>query len=363
MPSSTARSATSRGSRFVAASRAARTSTRCATTAPGSTCAMRRSCSASSSACTAKTSFPAPAWGSPSCSAWSRATAGGYGRRASPAKAPASISRCRGRPDGGQRTGGNPARRGQPGRRRDDPARAPPQQPRQPRALGEGRRGGARVHVPHRRLRRTRSRCDAEAGDARHQDAQGRWHRGAAADQGERGDAHRAGGGHALVERGARRGRELPARGQQLHRQAGAVRIVPRDGRQDRPVLGDHQPGAAMSLAPLIRVLLTEDVSADAELEVREMKRAGLRVTHKIADTERTFTDALREFDPDIILSDFSMPHFDGMSALALARELRPQTPFIFVSGTIGEEYAIRALKNGATDYVLKTNLVRLPAP
>src|SRR5260221_5923163 len=117
-----------------------------------------------------------------------------------------------------------------------------------------------------------------------------------------------------------------------------------------------------MSLAPLIRVLLTEDVSADAELEVREMKRAGLRVTHKIADTERTFTDALREFDPDIILSDFSMPHFDGMSALALARELRPQTPFIFVSGTIGEEYAIRALKNGATDYVLKTNLVRLPA-
>src|SRR5262249_55981097 len=61
------------------------------------------------------------------------------------------------------------------------------------------------------------------------------------------------------------------------------------------------------------------------------------------------------------ILSDFSMPHFDGMSALAVAREGRPQTPFIFVSGTIGEEYAIRALKNGATDYVLKTNLVRLP--
>ncbi|HXU43292.1 MAG TPA: EAL domain-containing protein [Burkholderiales bacterium] len=114
--------------------------------------------------------------------------------------------------------------------------------------------------------------------------------------------------------------------------------------------------------AATIRILLTEDVVSDAELEVRELKRAGLRITHRITDTEQTFTEALRDFAPDVILSDFSMPTFDGMSALALARELRPETPFIFVSGTIGEEYAIRALKNGATDYVLKTNLVRLPA-
>jgi signal transduction histidine kinase/AmiR/NasT family two-component response regulator len=56
------------------------------------------------------------------------------------------------------------------------------------------------------------------------------------------------------------------------------------------------------------------------------------------------------------------MPHFDGMRALALARDLAPDVPFIFVSGTIGEEYAIRALKNGAADYVLKNNLLRLPA-
>jgi diguanylate cyclase (GGDEF)-like protein/PAS domain S-box-containing protein len=117
-----------------------------------------------------------------------------------------------------------------------------------------------------------------------------------------------------------------------------------------------------MTTAPLIRVLLTEDVASDAELEVRELKRAGLRIAHRIADTEQAFAVALLEFDPDVILSDFSMPAFDGMAALSLARELRPQTPFIFVSGTIGEEYAIRALKNGATDYVLKTNLVRLPA-
>jgi DNA-binding NtrC family response regulator len=117
-----------------------------------------------------------------------------------------------------------------------------------------------------------------------------------------------------------------------------------------------------MTLPATIRVLLTEDVVSDAELEVRELKRAGLRIAHRIADTEESFTIALREFSPDIILSDFSMPHFDGMSALAVAREVRPEVPFIFVSGTIGEEYAIRALKNGATDYVLKSNLVRLPA-
>jgi diguanylate cyclase (GGDEF)-like protein/PAS domain S-box-containing protein len=117
-----------------------------------------------------------------------------------------------------------------------------------------------------------------------------------------------------------------------------------------------------VSPAPTIRVLLTEDVVADAELEVRELKRAGLRFTHRVVEREEPFVAALREFSPDVILSDFSMPGFDGMAALALARELAPDTPFIFVSGTIGEEYAIRALKNGATDYVLKTNLVRLPA-
>ncbi len=113
--------------------------------------------------------------------------------------------------------------------------------------------------------------------------------------------------------------------------------------------------------APAIRVLLTEDVAADAELEVRELRRAGLRVTSLVVETEEDFRAALRDFAPDVILSDFSMPGFDGMAALALARQMKPLTPFVFVSGTIGEEYAIRALKSGATDYVLKTNLVRLP--
>ena len=117
-----------------------------------------------------------------------------------------------------------------------------------------------------------------------------------------------------------------------------------------------------MSLPEQIRLLVVEDVATDAELEIRELRRAGMSVVHRLADNEERFRQELDRFAPHVIISDFSMPHFDGMSALALARELRPEIPFLFVSGTIGEEYAIRALKNGATDYVLKTNLVRLPA-
>src|SRR5712675_1055662 len=111
-----------------------------------------------------------------------------------------------------------------------------------------------------------------------------------------------------------------------------------------------------------LRILLAEDLANDAELALTELKRAGLRADHRVVDSEKSFVDALREFKPDVILSDFSMPGFDGMAALALARERCPDTPFIFVSGTIGEESAVSALKSGATDYVLKNNLVRLPS-
>ncbi len=131
------------------------------------------------------------------------------------------------------------------------------------------------------------------------------------------------------------------------------------DRRTGRP--GDAESPRTPS-TELIRVLLVEDNPAGAELELRELKRAGLRVEHLLVQDEAAFRRALAEFSPQLILSDFSMPQFNGMDALALARELTPDTPFIFVSATIGEEYAIRALKNGATDYVLKGNLLRLPA-
>jgi diguanylate cyclase (GGDEF)-like protein/PAS domain S-box-containing protein len=111
-----------------------------------------------------------------------------------------------------------------------------------------------------------------------------------------------------------------------------------------------------------IRIVLAEDVTTDAELEVRQLRRAGLAVDYRVVDTQEAFRAALEDHRPDVILSDFSMPTFDGMAALAIAREQCPDVPFIFVSGTLGEEYAIRALKSGAVDYVLKTNLIRLPA-
>jgi len=109
------------------------------------------------------------------------------------------------------------------------------------------------------------------------------------------------------------------------------------------------------------RVLLVEDVETDAALALRELKRAGLVIEARRVEREEDFRRELREFNPHIVLSDFSMPQFDGMSALAIVRETHPEIPFVFLSGTIGEEYAIRALKQGASDYVLKNNLVRLP--
>jgi diguanylate cyclase (GGDEF)-like protein/PAS domain S-box-containing protein len=110
------------------------------------------------------------------------------------------------------------------------------------------------------------------------------------------------------------------------------------------------------------KILQVEDVRTEAELALRELKRAGIRCESRRVETRIDFQRELADFQPDIILSDFSMPHFDGMEALDIAARDYPDIPFIFVSGTLGEEYAVRALKNGATDYVLKTNLIRLPA-
>ena len=108
-------------------------------------------------------------------------------------------------------------------------------------------------------------------------------------------------------------------------------------------------------------VLMVEDNASDAELIVREIKSAGMRCDAHRVETAVEFRRELDEFQPHVILSDFSMPKFDGMEALAIAKRSHPEVPFIFVSGTIGEENAVRALQSGAIDYVLKGNLLRLP--
>ncbi|HEX7953736.1 MAG TPA: PAS domain S-box protein, partial [Burkholderiales bacterium] len=109
----------------------------------------------------------------------------------------------------------------------------------------------------------------------------------------------------------------------------------------------------------ILRILMVEDQAYDAELELRDLRRSGLVFDARIVETEEDFRRELDSFNPDIILSDFSLPRFSGMAALGIARELRPELPFIFVSGTIGEDNAVAALRNGATDYILKTNLSR----
>ncbi len=109
-----------------------------------------------------------------------------------------------------------------------------------------------------------------------------------------------------------------------------------------------------------LRVLLIEDVEEDAEIVIAHLRHGGLEGIFRRVYTESGMYDGLREFQPDVILSDFSLPGFDGYAALRIARELAEDVPFIFVSGTLGEERAIAALHRGAADYILKQNLKRL---
>jgi diguanylate cyclase (GGDEF)-like protein/PAS domain S-box-containing protein len=109
-----------------------------------------------------------------------------------------------------------------------------------------------------------------------------------------------------------------------------------------------------------LQLLILEDSPADAELMERELRQCGLLFEAERVDTEKTFTRALLRPKIDIILADYRLPEFDGITALRIARAKRPDIPFIFVSGTIGEDVAIEALKSGAIDYVLKDNLKRL---
>ena len=110
-----------------------------------------------------------------------------------------------------------------------------------------------------------------------------------------------------------------------------------------------------------LRILLLEDSDIDAELLQSHLDKAKLAYSLDRASDRQGFLDGLAA-QPDIILSDYSLPDFDGLTALDLARERMPETPFIFVSGVTGEEFATDALRRGAVDYVMKRNLSRLPS-
>ncbi len=114
-------------------------------------------------------------------------------------------------------------------------------------------------------------------------------------------------------------------------------------------------------MADTIRILILEDSAADAELMQREMKRSGLLFDSQTVSDKEGFLDAIGSFHPDLVLSDYTLPQFNGMEALKLLTERLPDVPLIIVTGTISEEVAVDCMVQGAADYVLKSHLTKLP--
>jgi len=105
---------------------------------------------------------------------------------------------------------------------------------------------------------------------------------------------------------------------------------------------------------------MLEDNPTDSELAGHTLRRGGVKFTSTRVETEHDFIRELDKNPPDLILSDYALPGFDGYAALDIAKRKAPHIPFIFVTGTMGEEVAIETLKSGATDYVMKHRLARL---
>jgi two-component system sensor histidine kinase UhpB len=110
-----------------------------------------------------------------------------------------------------------------------------------------------------------------------------------------------------------------------------------------------------------LKILHLEDLPSDAEMVARELKKAGIAGQIFLAENKAGFIKALNEFSPEIILSDHSLPSFDSHEALHIVREMGIEVPFILITATVSEEYAVNIIKEGASDYILKDRLQRLP--
>jgi PAS domain S-box-containing protein len=110
-----------------------------------------------------------------------------------------------------------------------------------------------------------------------------------------------------------------------------------------------------------IKILIVEDNDVDAELIKNELEEEHILFEDYIVQTETNYLDGLRSFNPDIILSDFNLPTFNALKALSLLKESNIDVPFILVTGTQSEEIAVKCIKEGASDYILKSSLMRLP--
>lgn len=138
-------------------------------------------------------------------------------------------------------------------------------------------------------------------------------------------------------------------------KKAAACREVP--GVYNQVAVSNDHPDA---MDKRLKILMLDANPTDSESIGSELQRAGISFTSKRVEDREQFEDSLEDFFPDLIISDYWLPSFDGISALAIAQERHPDVPFIFVSSALGEELAIDALKNGATDYVLKVSMSRL---
>ncbi|MGF7080988.1 ATP-binding protein [Mucilaginibacter sp. UYCu711] len=110
------------------------------------------------------------------------------------------------------------------------------------------------------------------------------------------------------------------------------------------------------------KILILEDNDSDADLLCRELKKSGINFTSKVVQNRNDYERALKSFQPDIILSDYSLPSFDAVTAFNIKQSHYPLLPFIIVSGIIGEENAVGLINSGVTDYASKNNLFTLPA-
>lgn len=108
------------------------------------------------------------------------------------------------------------------------------------------------------------------------------------------------------------------------------------------------------------KILIVEDMPADVELTKREVQKVLSNCTYRVVQTEEDFLRELAEFVPDIVLSDYSMPSFDGLTAVRLAKIHSPITPVIIVTGSVDEETAVECMKSGAANYVIKEQIIRL---
>ncbi|MGZ3945748.1 MAG: PAS domain S-box protein [Mucilaginibacter sp.] len=114
-------------------------------------------------------------------------------------------------------------------------------------------------------------------------------------------------------------------------------------------------------MTPSLKILHIEDIQSDAELIERTLKKSGIAFEKLLVDTKEGYIKALDEFHPDVILSDHSLPAFNSLEALKILKQRGGNIPFILITATVSEEFAVNVMREGASDYVLKDRLQRLP--